>query len=416
MTIVQSHTSLKERGRLVNDAQESILVNGQRLNLSLNECLRLENLSINDLRYTANSFSSDINQYKKIEHSDKINYHGIPVVSFFAGAGGMDIGLEQAGFEHVALFEHNEIFCQTMRQNRPYWQVIGPPHDLGDVSNTERTIEILKKRFSLQRGFPGVFTGGPPCQPFSIAANQRFKKNIPGFKRIGYKSEKNGKLLFDFGKIIKYFRPHVFLVENVTGLSDVDGGHQLSIFCNDMNRAGYDVSKPVRLRAEMFGVPQCRERLFIVGSRSKRGWIPPQPWKMTIPCGRVLTKEVEYLENHQMREHKIESVLRYRVLDFGKRDHMGRVDRLDPKIPSKTVIAGGLIGGGRSHLHPWVPRTLSVRESARLQTFPDNYVFSGPMARQFTQVGNAVPPLLSKQLAESIYTCFYAKKLNKRAC
>jgi DNA (cytosine-5)-methyltransferase 1 len=83
------------------------------------------------------------------------------------------------------------------------------------------------------------------------------------------------------------------------------------------------------------------------------------------------------------------------------------VDRLDPKLPSKTVIAGGTAGGGRSHLHPEIPRTLSVRECARLQTFPDDYVFVGASARQFTQVGNAVPPVLAAHVGKAIAEAFF---------
>src|SRR5690606_5805428 len=112
-------------------------------------------------------------------------------------------------------------------------------------------------------------------------------------------------------------------------------------------------------------------------------------------------------ENHVTREHSAESILRYMMLEFGGRDQLGRVDRLDPTRPSKTVIAGGTKGGGRSHLHPYIPRTLSVRESARIQTFPDNFVFTGPAARQFTQVGNAVPPILGAQMAASILKSFF---------
>ena len=94
-------------------------------------------------------------------------------------------------------------------------------------------------------------------------------------------------------------------------------------------------------------------------------------------------------------------------LDYGKRDKLGRVDRLDPFRPSKTIIAGGTGGGGRSHLHPFIPRTMSVRECARLQTFPDAYRFTGPVARQFTQVGNAVPPILAYEMACAIYASIY---------
>jgi Site-specific DNA methylase len=97
------------------------------------------------------------------------------------------------------------------------------------------------------------------------------------------------------------------------------------------------------------------------------------------------------------------------MLNYGERDKLGRVDRLDPLLPSKTVIAGGNSGGGRSHLHPYIPRTLSVRESARIQTFPDNYIFKGAVARQFTQVGNAVPPVLGSQLGTAIVKSFFEK-------
>ena len=96
-------------------------------------------------------------------------------------------------------------------------------------------------------------------------------------------------------------------------------------------------------------------------------------------------------------------------LDYGKRDKLGRVDHLLPSLPSKTVIAGGgANGGGRSHLHPEVPRILTVRECARLQTFPDNYKFIGPTARQFTQVGNAAAPLvLAATLATQIAKAYF---------
>ena len=386
--------------------QASLLMRGRLLNKSLEECLCSVGMSVDDLRYAVHPHPPEAMK-KNIMRVGKSRFCDIPAVSFFSGAGGMDIGLEMSGFKHVALFESNKTFCKTMRLNRPHWPVVGPPSDSGDVSKVGEVIEMLENKFSLRGKFPGIFSGGPPCQPFSVAANQRFKKHMDGFKRIGYANTTDGLLLYDFGKIIKHFMPRVFLIENVPGLLDMDGGARLSAFCADMSRSGYRVDEPKKLRAEMFGVPQYRNRLFIVGNRDGKAWIPPAPWEFDIPCGSVLNRDVDHFENHQTRAHKIESVLRYRVLDFGKRDHLGRVDRLNPFLPSKTVIAGGVLGGGRSHLHPWIPRTLSVRESARLQSFPDEYVFTGPIARQFTQVGNAVPPLLAKQLGDSIRASFY---------
>lgn len=108
--------------------------------------------------------------------------------------------------------------------------------------------------------------------------------------------------------------------------------------------------------------------------------------------------------------HKAESIRRYMVLQFGGRDKLGRVDRIDPMFPSKTIIAGGTGGGGRSHLHPFVPRTMTVRECARIQTFPDSYVFAGHIARRFTQVGNAVPPLMAYEMAMSIFRSIYDRR------
>ena len=105
---------------------------------------------------------------------------------------------------------------------------------------------------------------------------------------------------------------------------------------------------------------------------------------------------------NETRLHKEASVARYKTISFGQRERLGRVDRLDPRAISKTVIAGGSKGGGRSHLHPFISRTLSVRECARLQTFSDDYVFTGSTARQFTQVGNAVPPRLAEHIARKI--------------
>lgn len=143
-------------------------------------------------------------------------------------------------------------------------------------------------------------------------------------------------------------------------------------------------------------------RWIVVGTRGTSPIKLPQPSDNVTPCGSVFTRELGGVPNHITREHTAQSVNRYMILNYGERDKLGRVDRLDPRLPSKTVIAGGTKGGGRSHLHPFSPRTLSVRECARLQTFPDTYVFTGATARQFTQVGNAVPPLLAYKLALAI--------------
>jgi DNA (cytosine-5)-methyltransferase 1 len=331
--------------------------------------------------------------------------HKIPMVSFFTGCGGIDLGFEAAGFEHLAAFEFNELFCKTLRKNRPEWKVFGPPTASGDVSKVSEVIAALEPIIPVN--FEGVFAGGPPCQPFSIASNQRFSKAGENFKRVGFSHEKNGNLLFDYVSVIKHFRPACFLIENVPGLRDLDGGEQLSEAIRDLENAGYEVKSPTVLNAADFSVPQYRDRLFVVGTRTNRSIVFPTPNEMQYGASSVLHQHQGKAANTETRSHKLGSVLRYAHLDYGQRDKLGRVDRLSPCRPSKTVIAGGTNGGGRSHLHPEIPRTLSVRECARLQTFPDEYVFVGPTARQFTQVGNAVPPVLAAQLGLSLASSIF---------
>jgi DNA (cytosine-5)-methyltransferase 1 len=329
---------------------------------------------------------------------------GIPCVSFFSGAGGLDIGFECAGFATLTDVEINRMFCDTLRRNG-HKTVLGPPVAAGDMSDYGSVIGQLEK-LGIPRPFPGVFHGGPPCQSFSIAANQRFSKEGRNFKRTGFKHERLGNLLFCYIHVIVHFRPEVFLIENVDGLLTIDGGEQVQHACHLLEKAGYTVTPPRVVNVADYGVPQKRLRTIIVGSRIG-AFVFPKPEKEPFPSCCVFEKPLDGVSNHVTREHNAESILRYMKLSFGKRDKLGRVDRLDPFRPSKTIIAGGTGGGGRSHLHPYTPRTMSVRECARLQTFPDAYEFTGPVARQFTQVGNAVPPVFAYVMACAIYASVY---------
>lgn len=335
--------------------------------------------------------------------------NNIPCVSFFSGAGGLDIGFECAGFKTIADVEIVSMFCDTLRKNG-HQTIIGPPDYEGDMSKPNDIIKQLES-IGISRSFQGVFHGGPPCQSFSVAANQRFSKTGENFKRTGFSHAKLGNLLFCYIEVIIHFMPSTFLIENVDGLLTIDGGKQAAKACAILKDAGYDVTRPQIVNAADYGVPQKRLRTIIVGSRIGH-FEYPIPLLFQLPAGIVLKKPVEGLLNHQTREHNAQSIQRYMNLEYGKRDKLGRVDRLDPFKPSKTIIAGGTSGGGRSHLHPFIPRTMSVRECARLQTFPDSYEFTGPVARQFTQCGNAVPPVMAYEFACAIYRSIY-KPFNK---
>lgn len=385
--------------------QHKVIKFAESEKISLDEALIKFNLSMDNLIYENSHQLNWLGEKPKKLDDLRCSSNSIPIVSFFTGCGGIDLGFEAVGFEHVAAFEFNELFCKTLRKNRPNWKVFGPPTHSGNVSNTDEIIETLGK--IIPSSFEGIFVGGPPCQPFSVASNQRFSKAGDNFKRIGFEHEKNGNLLFDYVSLIEHFKPRCFLIENVPGLRDLDGGKQLSMAISILKNSGYEVETPFVLNAANYQVPQFRERLFVVGFRRGGRFTIPTPSEVRYGAGSVLHREQGVASNTEIREHKLGSVLRYVKLDYGQRDQLGRVDRLNPTLPSKTVIAGGTSGGGRSHLHPEIPRTLSVRESARLQTFPDDYIFVGPIARQFTQVGNAVPPVLAAQLGKAIATSIF---------
>lgn len=385
--------SLKKQLELLHAAKSS--------GCSLSDTLANEKLSYDALVYQDErcALDKDTPNFVPVDERSR-EPNGIPCVSFFSGAGGLDVGFKCAGFRNVVDVEISDMFCNTLRANGAENVVTGDMNDYPSV------IKELERR-GITKNFPGVFHGGPPCQSFSIAANQRFSKGMDGFKRTGFKNKKLGNLLFCYIEVIRYFRPETFLIENVDGLLTIDNGEQVARACALLRDAGYDVTPPKIVNAADYGVPQKRMRTFIVGSR--RGHFEFPETSGQLPVGSVFKRSFDGLQNHVTREHSAESISRYMKLSFGKRDKLGRVDRIDPNKPCKTIIAGGTKGGGRSPLHPFSPRTMTVRECARIQTFPDSYVFTGPIARQFTQVGNAVPPVLAFKMACAIYDSIYKK-------
>lgn len=376
--------------------------------IAFSQLLKQNGYSYDSLQYI-NSPKIDGSCMTPITTLDDIeqSHDNIPAISFFSGAGGLDIGFAYAGFNNLISIEFNEIFCNTLRKNNPDKLVIGPPFYSGDISKREEIATILKEN-SVSTPFDGVFHGGPPCQSFSIAANQRFNKDGDNFKRTGFDDVEKGTLIFDYIWFIKTFKPLAFLIENVEGIADFDKDGRIKKSLDELSSLGYRITKPQVVNAAYYGVPQNRMRWIVMGTRCDTSIVFPSPNDRPTPCGSVFKRNLKGVANHITREHTATSIERYMLLEYGGRDKLGRVDRLDPRLPSKTVIAGGTKGGGRSHLHPFYPRTLSVRECARLQTFPDSYIFTGANARQFTQVGNAVPPLLAYRLAISIKNAILA--------
>lgn len=378
---------------LTLERQTRILLECAAEGVSVTEALEAKGFGFDSLRYSrAQELPALATEYIPFDDIEARRMT-VPAVSFFTGAGGIDLGLAKAGFRSLAAFEYEGLFCQTLRKNHLAMSVFGPPNHEGDLKNRQQVIHNLES-IGIKPNFDGIFHGGPPCQPFSIAANQ-------SFKRTGFSSEK-GSLLMDFVHVALHFRPRCLLIENVPGLMDIDGGVQLREVYRELEKAGYSVAEPLILNARNYGVPQDRKRLFVVAWRGTSCGVSVPAHLGLASVSQAFERPLYHLPGHLTRDHKAESLLRYMVLDYGQRDKLGRIDRLFPNKPSKTVIAGGLHGGGKSHLHPEIPRTLSPRECARLQTFPDDYEFAGSAARQFTQIGNAVPPKLAYVIGQAI--------------
>lgn len=346
--------------------------------------------------------------------SNQTRFKRPTVVSVFTGCGGMDAGFEAAGADLRVAVEKEAWACDTLRKNHPELCILGPPMHSGDIREVEAA--DIRKMGGFGRNRIDVLIGGPPCQPFSVAAAQRFMGSDKRFKRRGFGDKTRGTLLWEFLRLVVDLRPRVFMLENVPGIGTIDGGEQLGNFLETLRSNGYAHTAPSILQAADFGVPQFRERLIVWGStecknpsmpapshRDPRQLFLAQTCAEWVTAAQALAGIPSSAPNNLTRVHKPESVARYRKLQYGARDHLGRADRLNPWCPSKTVIAGGTKGGGRSHLHPFIARTMTVRESARLQTFADSFQFAGCTARQFTQVGNAVPPLLAEVLARHVF-------------
>jgi DNA (cytosine-5)-methyltransferase 1 len=176
-----------------------------------------------------------------------------------------------------------------------------------------------------------------------------------------------------------------------------------------------------RLNAADYGVPQSRDRVFIIGNREgkKLNSIPPicsvdAEGKVSRPPHRTVTDAFrglpplgEKLQNHTSRDHSERIIERYTNLKYGERDSKTRINKLDPKRPSYTIIVGSDKGGGKGHVHPFEPREVSPRESARIQTFPDWWAFSGTSRHPIRQVGNAVPPVMAAMIGRELMKHFF---------
>lgn len=333
-----------------------------------------------------NPYLKYLGSFKKV-HKCKYN-----CVSLFSGGGGLDLGAYCAGFKSKFVSDLKPAYTATIKNNLSHVMVYND-------DAMQLTAEKIREMADI-KGDIDLTIAGPPCQSFSIMG-----------KRDSLEDPR-GKLTIKYFDLISALRPRAFLFENVPGLLTVNNGKDFSNLWNFIKKkTGYSIFKNV-LKATDYGVPQIRERLFIVGFRSDidsssfkfpQKCSAPKSIGLPIPVPSGLALEsIDNLPNHEIRIHTKEVIERFKKVPQGKRDRGSYCDRIDPTLPSHTILIGSSVGGARPHIHPTEHRVLTVRESARLQSFPDWYEFGGGRTEQYRQVGNAVPPLLAYEVIRQI--------------
>ncbi len=326
-------------------------------------------------------------------------------IEVFCGCGGISTGLLDAGVEVLSGFDHDRRCIETFDYNHAYRGARGKICDLSHTTGAELLAHAGVNRVDL-------LAGGPPCQPFSIVG-----------KRLGLEDHRGG-LIFDFVRLVSEIQPNAVLFENVAAFASHGGGSLASELSNSIASLGYKVSSAILCAAD-YGVPQARRRFFLVGTRFQGklrfplapthagrdiaapllGMLPYVTCKEAIGDLPDVTEEASQgVHNHEPTMHTAAMVDALARLPPGRRDRKSFHDRLHPDRLSYTLRAGSGNFSPLRPVHYQHPRVITVRESARLQGFPDNFVWPDwvPRLQQYRQVGNAVPPVLARRLAESV--------------
>lgn len=358
-------------------------------------------------------------------------------IDLFCGAGGLSLGLQNAGFSLLAGADHDEYSVETHAANIPglaYHGDLSDPTDLLDHLDAwgVRRVDLV--------------AGGPPCQPFSRAGSSKIRSLV----RAGTRAEDDprAQLWRSFVAVVDHVRPKAVLIENVPDLPAWDDGAVLIGFYESLRELGYEIDARI-LDAFEYGVPQHRARLFIVGLRSRRRmcWPEPSPSRPTLrdaigdlppvpPAqreeriryfgspetplqaelrGAADGDEVRWIHDHITRDVRPDDAEAFRLLGEGQTyedlpEHLRRYrsdiftdkyKRLAWDEVSRSITAH-IAKDGYWYIHPEQHRTLSIREAARVQTFPDSFRFAGEPTHRLRQIGNAVPPRLATRLGEGL--------------
>ncbi|SFP60710.1 DNA (cytosine-5-)-methyltransferase [Parafilimonas terrae] len=323
------------------------------------------------------------------------------VLELFAGAGGFAVGMEKSGLKCVALNEIDKWACQTLRQNRPAWKVLE-----GDI----RAFDFTEYKDKVD-----VVTGGFPCQAFSYAG-----------KKLGL-ADARGTLFYEFARVVKEVNPPICIGENVRGLLSHANGKTLQGMISILSEIGYNVAPVQVLKAINFKVPQKRERLILVAIRKDIDlqYYYPKPYKKVYNLEDALKKGDLFCNNVPKSKGAKYPESKKQVLDLVPPKGYWR--DLPIEVQKQFMGKSFYLGGGKTGMarrigwdepcltltcspaqkqtercHPDETRPFTIREYARIQTFPDDWEFSGSLAQQYKQIGNAVPVNLGCEVGYSI--------------
>lgn len=368
---------------------------------------------------------------KTIEYFNLDNFELEPnkltMLDLFCGAGGFAVGCDWAGFQSVFGIDHLEPAMKTWVRNHPH--SIGC---LGDITKVKpRRIRNLLREHGVKH--INLITGGVPCQGFSIS------------NRKHNDEDERNYLFLEYMKFVKEFKPEYIILENVSGMRSTAGGKFENNIKEYMRKLGYEPTVKLIMAAD-YGVPQIRQRLVFVGVKKNVGLkipyvfpetqfegnyrtvneaisdlpvlcnnqgiyeyqLPPQNDYQRLMRGQGTIKAIKApvrLSNHVSPNHPQKTIDRIAATQQGRPMYskFKQRIRLQSNLPSPTQLAGG-IRPQFQFGHPTQSRGLSIRERARIQSFPDSYVFEGGIVQERVQTGNAVPPLMIYNIARPIAT------------
>lgn len=314
-------------------------------------------------------------------------------VDLFCGCGGLSKGLEMAGLEGICGLDFFKEACMTYEHNFNHPFING---DIKLAENKQAFYETVKRQLNGRR--LNVVAGGFPCQGFSMAGNRIV-------------DDPRNSLYKELLEIVSKLQPEFVICENVKGLRSMLNGAVEAKIIEDFRKAGYEMRVALLCAADYF-TPQKRERVIFIGNRIGHSNFHPKP--ILKPGEYVTTGEaigdlinhpVDAAFNHVPTKHRPDMEQRMMDLEEGKSLYKGYSDAWK-KCPWDEASCTIKENHGGVNIHPKLPRVLTAREMARLQSFPDDFIFMGTKNKQLVQIGNAVPPLLGKAIGLAVRYSF----------